>query len=54
MKPKNRKEILDICQEHFWYYSTLTKILIFVSVLLSATSLVAYICGCLLKTKNIY
>jgi hypothetical protein len=50
MKPKNRKEILDICQEHFWDYSTLTKILIFASVLLSATSLVAYICGYIYPT----
>ena len=48
MKPKNRKEILDICQEHFWYYSTLTKFLIVISVVLSASTLALYIWNCVL------
>jgi hypothetical protein len=43
MKPKNRKEILDICQEHFWYYSKLTKFLIVISVVLSISIFALYL-----------
>ena len=44
MIPKSRKEILDICQNNFLNYSTLSKIMIFISVLLSAATLALYIC----------
>ena len=50
MKPKSRKEILDICQSNFFSYSTLTKVLIIVCVLLSAGSLALYLCGYILLT----
>ena len=50
MKPKSRKEILDICQNNFWKYSTLNKFLIIISVLLSAIALAAYICAYILPT----
>lgn len=43
MKPKNRKEILDICQEHFWDYSKFTKFLIVISVVLSAAIFALYL-----------
>ena len=39
MKPKSRKEILDICQEHFWDYSKLTKFLIVISVVLVSSDI---------------
>lgn len=45
MKPKSKKEILDICQNNFWKYSMLSKIMIIISVVLSSASLVYYICG---------
>lgn len=41
MKPKSRKEILDICQNNFWKYSTFNKFLIIISISLSATALAA-------------
>ncbi len=44
MKPKNRKDILDICQNNFFGYSIFTKILIIISLILSAISLGIYIC----------
>lgn len=44
MKPKNRKEILDTCQNNFWNYSTLTKVLIIFSLVLSAVAVSLYIC----------
>lgn len=50
MKPKSRKEILDICQQNFWGYSTLTKVLIIVCVLLSAGAVALYLCGYILPT----
>ena len=50
MKPKSRKEILDICQSNFFSYSTLTKVLIIVCVLLSAGALSVYLCGYILPT----
>lgn len=50
MKPKSRKEILDICQNNFWNYSTLSKILIIISILLSAAATVYYIGGYILPT----
>ena len=48
MKPKSKKEILDICQQNFWGYSTLTKVMIVISVLLSAGSIALYLCGYIL------
>ena len=48
MKPKSRKEILDVCQSNFFNYSTLTKVMIAISVLLSAGSIAFYFCGCIL------
>lgn len=50
MKPKSRKEILDICQSNFFSYSTLTKVLIIVCVLLSAGAVALYLCGYILPT----
>ena len=50
MKPKSRKEILDICQSNFLNYSTLTKVMIAISVLLSAGSIALYLCGYILPT----
>lgn len=50
MKPKSRKEILDICQNNFWNYSTLSKIMIIISVALSSATLVYFICGYIIPT----
>lgn len=50
MKPKSRKEILDVCQSNFSNYSTLTKILISISVVLSAALVALYLCGYILPT----
>ena len=50
MKPKSRKEILDICQQNFWKYSTLTKVAIIIAVVLSAGALSVYLCGYILPT----
>lgn len=50
MKPKSRKEILDICQNNFWNYSTLSKIMIIISVVLSSATLVYFICGYIIPT----
>ena len=43
MKPKSRKEILDICQNNFWNYTTLSKVLIVISILLSAAAMATYL-----------
>jgi hypothetical protein len=45
MKPKSRKEILDTCQSNFWDYSPLTKVLIIISLVLSAITIALYICN---------
>ena len=50
MKPKSRKEILDVCQSNFLNYSTLTKVAIIIAVVLSAGSLALYLCGYILPT----
>lgn len=50
MKPKSRKEILDICQQNFWKYSPLNKTLIVISVVLSAAAVALYLCGYILPT----
>ena len=50
MKPKSRKEILDTCQNNFWNYSTLSKILIIIGLALSAAAFVYYICGYVIPT----
>lgn len=48
MKPKSRKEILDICQNNFWNYTTLSKVLIVISILLSAAAMATYLWFCVL------
>lgn len=48
MKPKSRKEILDICQNNFWNYTTLSKVLIVISILLSAAAMATYLWYCVL------
>lgn len=48
MKPKSRKEILDVCQNNFLNYSSLTKVMIVISILLSAGSIALYLCGYIL------
>lgn len=50
MKPKSRKEILDVCQNNFLNYSTLTKVAIIIAVVLSAGSMALYLCGYILPT----
>ena len=50
MKPKSRKEILDVCQSNFLNYSTLTKVAIIIAVVLSAGALSIYLCGYILPT----
>lgn len=44
MIPKSRRDILNVCYDNFSNYSTLTKILIIASVVLSAISVALYIC----------
>ena len=50
MKPKSKKEILDICQNNFWNYSTLSKIMILISMVLSAASVVYFLAGYVIPT----
>ena len=50
MKPKNRKDILDTCQNNFWNYSGITKFLVVLCVLLSAAMMVLYICEYIFPT----
>ena len=50
MKPKSRKDIINICQNNFWNYSTFTKVLILISVVLSAGAVALYICGYVVPT----
>lgn len=50
MIPKSRKEILDICQSNFSNYSTLSKIFIIFSLILSAAVFASYICGYIVPT----
>lgn len=50
MKPKNRKEILDTCQNNFWNYSMLSKIMIIISIVLSAAAAAYYIGGYIIPT----
>lgn len=44
MKPKSRKDILNICWSNFSNYSTISKLLIITSVILSASTIAFYIC----------
>lgn len=46
MKPKSRKDILNICQNNFGGYSLFTKILIIISLVLSTSALGLYITKC--------
>ena len=50
MKPKSRKEILETCNSNFYSYSTFSKSLIIISVVLSAATLAAYICAYFIPT----
>ena len=50
MKPKSRKEILDICQNNFWNYTTFSKIMIIISIVLSAGAVAYYIGGYIIPT----
>lgn len=50
MKPKSRKEILDTCQNNFWNYTTLSKIMITISVVLSAALMAYYLVGFVIPT----
>jgi uncharacterized Tic20 family protein len=50
MKPKSRKEILDTCQNNFWNYTTLSKVMIVISVVLSAAAVAYYIVGYVMPT----
>lgn len=50
MKPKSRKEILDTCQNNFWNYTTLSKVMILISVVLSAAAVAYYIGGYVMPT----
>lgn len=50
MRPKSRKEILDICQNNFWNYTTLSKIMIIISIVLSAGAVAYYIGGYIIPT----
>ena len=43
MKPKSRKEILDTCQNNFWNYTTSSKVMIIISVVLSAAVMAYYL-----------
>ena len=44
MKPKSRKDILNICWSNFSNFSTISKLLIITSVILSASTIAFYIC----------
>lgn len=50
MKPKSRKEILEICQSNFYNYSLFSKSLIIIAILLSAVTLALYICMYIVPT----
>jgi hypothetical protein len=50
MKPKSRKEILDTCQNNFWNYTTLSKVMIIISVMLSAALMAYYLVGFVIPT----
>ena len=44
MKPKSRKDILNICWSNVSNYSTISKLFIITSVILSAATIAFYIC----------
>ena len=44
MKPKSRKDILNVCWSNFSNYSTISKLLIITSAILSAATIAFYIC----------
>jgi uncharacterized Tic20 family protein len=50
MKPKSKKEIINICQSNFSNYSTLSKVLIIISLVLSAAAVAFFICGYVVPT----
>lgn len=52
MKPKSKKEILDTCQNNFFNYSTLSKIMIIISIVLSAAVLMLFVCGYIIPTAH--
>ncbi len=50
ISPKNKKEILEICQNNFFNYSTLTQILIIICVVISATAVALYLTEYIIPT----
>jgi len=50
MKPKSRKDILDVFLSNFSNYSTISKFFIITSVILSAATIAFYICRCIYPT----
>lgn len=52
MVPKSRKEILNICQSNFSNYSTLSKVFIIFSLILSAAVFASYICWYIVPTAQ--
>ena len=52
MKPKSRKDILNICWSNFSNYSTISKLLIITSVILSASTIAFYICRYIYPTMQ--
>jgi hypothetical protein len=50
MKPKSREDILNICWSNFYNYSTLSKLFIITSVILSAATIAFYICRYIFPT----
>lgn len=52
ISPKNKKEILEICQNNFFNYSTLTQILIIISVVISATAVALYLTEYIIPTTQ--
>ena len=50
MKPKSRKDILDICKSNFSNYSTQSKILIITSTILTFATIAFYICRYIFPT----
>ena len=52
MKPKSRKDILNICWSNFSNYSTISKLFIITSVILSASTIAFYICRYIYPTMQ--
>lgn len=50
MKPKSRRDILNVCNDNFSNYSTFSKGFIIFSLILSAAVFATYICGYIVPT----